>query len=87
MTTPINGYSNTRVNSIDSSAKGSEFDKWTYSSNFRAVKAAAGVQSTDNENRKSFANFLKDAQKQERSTVVLRPSNHNLGSLVDLTDI
>jgi hypothetical protein len=72
---PIIGYSNTRVNSIDTTAKNGEFDKWLYSSNFRAVKAASASQGTDNENRKSFANFLKDAEKQDRPSVVLKPAN------------
>lgn len=78
---PIIGYSNTRINSIDSSKNG-EFDKWIYSSNFRAIKATSAAQGTDNENRKSFANFLKDAEKQERSTVVLKPANR-----ANITDI
>ncbi len=73
---PIVGYSNTRINSIDSSGNG-EFDKWIYSSNFRAIKAASATQGTDNESRKSFANFMKEAANQERSTVVLRPANRN----------
>lgn len=83
MTPPI-GYSDTRINSINSAGRNSEFDKWIYSPNFKTVKAIAETQATDNKDRKSFANFLKDAEKQQRPVVILKPANR--AAIIDIIE-
>lgn len=83
--TPIIGYSNTRVNSIDSSqTKNDDFAKWLHSPNYKAVKGAANTQGSDtNNNRnKSFASYVQDAAAAKESPVALRIQNR-----INLTDI
>lgn len=85
--TPIIGYSDTRINSIDSS-QGDEFGKWLHSSNFRAVRAGANAQSVDNKDRRSFASVLKQVEQDNRPknpSVELRPTGR--GGLIDLADV
>ncbi len=76
--TPFIGYSNIRVNSIDTTSEKDEFSKWMHGPNFRAVKSST-AQSVENRatEKTSFATLLKqsDQDNQVAGKVQLRPTN------------
>lgn len=78
MASPIVGYSNMRVNSIDTTSEKDEFEKWMHGPNFRAVKSAT-AQAVENRTTEkiSFATLLKQADQDNDKTekVQLRPAN------------
>lgn len=78
MVLPIIGYSNTRVNSIDTTSEKDEFGKWMHGPNFRAVKSSTGqaVESKVVE-KTSFATLLKQADQDNSKVekVELHPVN------------
>lgn len=81
---PTIGYSNIRVNSIDSSTDKDEFGKWLHTPNFRTIKIAT-AQAVDGriQQRPSFATLLKQADQDNVRTdkVELRPRANNIGNI------
>jgi hypothetical protein len=75
---PIIGYSNIRVNSIDTTSEKDEFEKWMHGPNFRAIKSAT-AQAVENRTTQqaSFATILKQADQDNNKVekVQLRPAN------------
>lgn len=76
---PIIGYSNMRVNSIDTTSDKDEFAKWMHGPNFKAIKTATAqaIESRTSEKPTSFAALLKQADQdnQKPQKVELRPAN------------
>lgn len=76
--TPFIGYSNIRVNSIETTSDKDEFGKWMHGPNFRAVKTST-AQAVENRTteKTSFATLLKQADQDNNKaeTVQLRPAN------------
>lgn len=75
---PITGYSNIKVNSIDTTSEKDEFSKWLHTPNFRAIKTATAQAVEDKSTEKtSFATLLKQAEQDNSrgEQVELRPAN------------
>lgn len=82
--TPTIGYSNTRVNSIDSSSEKDEFGKWIHTPNFKAIRSASNAQDVNNRTRQmSFATLLKQADQDngKAAQVELRPANRQFTNI------
>ena len=81
---PTIGYSNIRVNSIDSSTDKDEFGKWLHTPNFRTVKIAT-AQAVEGRvaQKTSFATLLKQADQDNTrpDKVELRPRTNLLGNI------
>lgn len=62
MLPPISGYSNLRVNSIETTSEKDEFEQWMHRPNFRAVKTVT-AQAVGNKVAEAtpFATLLKQA--------------------------
>lgn len=78
MLPPISGYSNLRVNSVETTSEKDEFGQWLHTPNFRALKTVT-AQAVENKTaeRTSFATLLKQAEQDNNQTeqVELRPTN------------
>lgn len=75
---PVTGYSNLKVNSIDTTSEKDEFGQWLHNPNFRAVKSAT-AQAVEGKvtDKTSFASVLKGVEQDNIQTqkVELRTPN------------
>ena len=84
---PIAGYSNTRVNSIDTTSEKDEFGQWVHMHNFRSAKSSAHAKSDEKNTKREvpFAVLLKQADQDNNAPqrVELRPRS-NFASALDI---